>query len=192
MTQIVAFSGSLRRGSYNSALLRAAAELVPADTTITTIGLGDLPFYDADVEAAGDPPAVARFKTAIRDADGVLIATPEYNNGIPALLTNAIDWGSRLPGISPLAGKPVALMGASPSQVGTARAQLHLRALLDHVHARTLPPPEILVAAAHTKFDGDLRLTHEPTRNAIAALLQRFDRWIERERHARATSDAPR
>jgi chromate reductase, NAD(P)H dehydrogenase (quinone) len=182
VTKIVAFSGSLRRASYNRALLVSAAELAPADMTIDVIEIGDLPFYNADVEAAGDPPAVATFKTAIREADGVLIATPEYNNGIPAVLTNAIDWGSRLPGISPLAGKPVALVGASPSQVGTARAQLHLRGLLEHIHSRTLPPPEVLVAAAHQRFDADLRLTHEATRNAVEAMLQRFDRWIQRER----------
>src|SRR3989475_9813443 len=95
----------------------------------------------------GPPPAVVEVKAAIRAADGVIIATPEYNDGIPGVLTTAIDWGSRPPGAAPLTGKPVALMGASPSQIGTARAQLHLRQLLGHVHARTLPPPELLVAA---------------------------------------------
>jgi chromate reductase, NAD(P)H dehydrogenase (quinone) len=127
---------------------------------------------------------VVTFKALVHEADGVLIATPEYNDGIPAVLTNAIDWGSRLPGRAPLAGKPVALVGASPSQVGTARAQLHLRQLLGHVHARTLPPPELLMAAAHQRFDADLRLTHEDTRRVLAALLERFGRWIAREEAA--------
>ena len=114
---------------------------------------------------------MAAFKALLRDADGLLIATPEHNDGIPGVLTNAIEWASRLPGRSPLAGKPVAVMGASPSQVGTARAQLHLRQLLAHTQARVLPP-------------ADLRLTHEPTRRVLADLLGRFSRWIERERAA--------
>lgn len=180
--RVVAFAASLRHGSFNRALLGAAQQLVPPDMTIVPIEIGDLPFYNADVEAEGDPPAVVAFKASLRDADGVLIATPEYNNGIPALLTNAVDWGSRFPGSSPLAGKPVALMGASPSQVGTARAQLHLRQILEHAEARILPPPELLVARAHERFDTDLRLTHEGTRQVLAALLRRFVRWIHRER----------
>jgi chromate reductase len=182
--RIVAFAGSLRRGSFNCALLRAAQELAPGGMTIEQIEIGALPFYNADVEADGDPPVVATFKESLRECDGLLIATPEYNAGIPAVLTNAIDWGSRLPGISSLTGKPVALVGASPGQVGTARAQLHLRALLGHVQARTLPPPELLVAAAHQRFDAELRLTHEATRALLAALLERFSRWIRREEAA--------
>jgi chromate reductase len=141
---------------------------------IEVIEIGTLPFFNSDVEAEGDPPSVVRFKAALRDADGILIATPEYNDGIPGVLTNAIDWGSRLPGRSPLAGKPVALLGASPSQIGTARAQLHLRQLLGHLHARTLPSPELLVARVHEKFDAELRLTDEGTRRLLAALLERF------------------
>jgi chromate reductase len=152
--------------------------------TIEEIEIGGLPFFNADVEAEGDPSAVAAFKERLREADGVLIATPEYNDGIPGVLTTAIDWGSRLPGRAPLSGKPVAIMGASPSQVGTARAQLHLRQLLSHVHARTLPPPELIVATAHQRFDAHLRLTHEATRAVLAALLERFARWIVRERSA--------
>jgi chromate reductase, NAD(P)H dehydrogenase (quinone) len=182
--RIVAFAGSLRRNSYNRALIAAAQELAPADLAIETIEIGELPFYNADVEAAGDPPSVAVFKAAVQNADGLLIATPEYNDGIPGVLGNAVDWGSRLPGRSPLAGKPVALMGASPGQVGTARAQLHLRQVLGHVHARVLPPPELLLARAHERFDKELRLTDESTRKVLADLLQRFSRWIARERAA--------
>jgi chromate reductase, NAD(P)H dehydrogenase (quinone) len=184
--RIVAFAGSLRRGSYNRALVHAAQELAPEGMTIGPIEIGELPFYNADVEAEGDPPDVAAFKAALRHADGVLMATPEYNDGIPAVLTNAIDWGSRLPGRSPLMGKPVALMGASPSQTGTARAQLHLRQLLSHVQARLLPPPELLVARAHERFDAELRLQDESTRRLLADLLVRFSRWIRRERVAAA------
>lgn len=182
--RIVAFAGSLRRGSFNRALIRAAQELAPEGMTIESIEIGELPFYNADVEAQGDPPAVERFKTSLFDADGVLIATPEYNDGIPGVLTTAIDWGSRLPGRAPLSGKPVAIMGASPSQIGTARAQHHLRQLLGHVHARVLPPPELLVAKAHERFDAALHLKDQTTRKVLADLLLRFGRWIARERAA--------
>jgi chromate reductase len=182
--RIVAFAGSLRRGSYNRALIRAAQELAPAGMTIETIEIGELPFYNADIEKDGDPPAVAAFKAALGPADGLLIATPEYNDGIPAVLTNAMDWGSRLPGRAPLTGKPVALMGASPSQVGTARGQMHLRQVLGHVQARVLPPPELLVSKAHERFDAELRLKDETTRKVLGDLLVRFGRWIERERAA--------
>jgi chromate reductase len=172
-------------------LIHAAGELAPDGMVIESIEVGELPFYNADLEAEGDPPSVAAFKTALRQADGILIATPEYNDGIPAVLTNAIDWGSRLPGRSPLMGKPVAVMGASPSQIGTARAQLHLRQLLGHVQARILPPPELLVAKAHERFDAGLRLKDEGTRKVLNELLVRFSRWIVRERAAAEAEQQP-
>jgi chromate reductase, NAD(P)H dehydrogenase (quinone) len=181
---LVGFAGSLRRGSYNRALLAAAQEVLPADVTLQVIEIGQLPFYNADVEKAGDPPSVAEFKSLLQPADGLLIATPEYNGGIPGVLTNAIDWASRLPGRAPITGKPVAVMGASPSQIGTARAQLHLRQILGHLHCRILPPPELLVAKAHEKFDAKHRLTHEGTRAVLTTLLERFAGWIRREQAA--------
>jgi chromate reductase len=152
--------------------------------SIEPVEIGELPFYNADVEANGDPPEVVAFKSSLRDADGLLLATPEYNDGVPAVLTNAIDWGSRLPGRAPLLGKPVAIMGASPSQIGTARAQVHLRQLLTHTRARVLPPPEVLVAMAHKRFDSELQLTDEGTRRVLRDLLERFALWIDRERMA--------
>ena len=182
--RVVAFAGSLRRRSFNRALIEAAREIAPPGLTIESVEIGGLPFYDADLEAQGDPPAVTEFKTALASADGILIATPEYNDGVPGVLINALDWGSRLPGRSPLAGKPTVVMGASPSQVGTARAQLHLRQVLGHVQARVLPPPELLVARAHERFDAELRLTDEGTRRLLADLLRRFAIWIARERAA--------
>jgi chromate reductase len=182
--KIVALAGSLRRGSFNRALVHAAQQLAPEGMTIELIEIADLPFYNADVEADGEPVSVVTFKASLYDADGILIATPEYNDGIPGVLTNAIDWGSRLPGRSPLAGKPVAMMGASPSQIGTARAQVHLRQLLTHAQARVLPPPELLVARAHERFNRELRLTDESTRRILGELLERFARWIARERAA--------
>ena len=182
--RVAAFAGSLRERSYNRALIRAAAEAAPEGMRIEPIEIGDLPLYNADLEAKGDPASVTAFKTALGQADGVLIATPEYNDGIPGVLGNALDWASRLPGRAPLVGKPVAVMGASPSQIGTARAQLYLRQVLGHVHARVLPSPELLVAQAHFKFDPELQLKDETTRRILASLLERFSRWIARERAA--------
>ena len=184
MARIAAFAGSLRRKSFNRALIEAARELAPRGVSIEPIEIAGLPFYNADVEAEGDPHSVAVFKAALKDADGVLIATPEYNDGIPGVLGNALDWGSRLPGRAPLVGKPVAILGASPSQIGTARAQLHLRQILGHVQARVLPPPELLVAQANLRFDAGLRLADESTRRILGSLLERFSRWIVRERAA--------
>jgi chromate reductase, NAD(P)H dehydrogenase (quinone) len=184
VARIAAFAGSLRRKSFNRALIEAARELAPRGVSIEPIEIAGLPFYNADVEAEGDPDTVAAFKAALKDADGVLIATPEYNDGIPGVLGNALDWGSRLPGRAPLVGKPVAIMGASPSQIGTARAQLHLRQILGHVQARVLPPPELLVAQANLRFDAGLRLADESTRRILGSLLERFSRWIVRERAA--------
>jgi chromate reductase len=187
---LVGFAGSLRRESFNRALLAAARQLAPVGMTIDVVEIGQLPFYNADVEREGDPMSVAGFQAALQAADGVLIATPEYNTGIPGVLTNAIDWASRLPGRAPLTGKPVALMGASPGQIGTARAQVHLRQILGHVHARVLPPPEVLLARAHEKFDAQRRLTDEAARKVLATLLDRFARWIYRERAAAAAERA--
>jgi chromate reductase len=163
-------------------LINAARGLAPEGMSIEPIEVGGLPWYNADVEAEGDPASVRDFKAALQQADGVLIATPEYNDGIPGVLGNAVDWGSRLPGRAPLTGKPLAIMGASPSQIGTARAQVYLRHVLGHIHARVLPPPELLVAQAHRRFDADLRLTDESTRKVLTTFLERFSRWIARER----------
>jgi chromate reductase len=182
--RIVAISGSLRQVSFNRALVDAARQLAPNGMIVQYFDIGGLPFYDADVEARGDPPGVVAFKGLIGATDGLLIATPEYNAGIPGVLTNAIDWASRLPGASPLSGKPVALMGASRNAVGTARAQLHLRQILHHVDARPLPPPELLVAQAHDRFDSNLQLVDDATRQVLTTLLERFAVWICRERAA--------
>src|SRR5919201_6101022 len=118
--RILGIPGSLRAGSYNRQLLRAARELAPEPMEIELFELHDIPPYNGDVEAQGDPEPVAAFKDAIRHAHGLLIATPEYNRGIPGVLKNAIDWASRPPLGSPLAGKQVAIMGASTGRGGTA------------------------------------------------------------------------
>jgi chromate reductase len=139
---------------------------------IVDVDLRGLPFYDGDVEAAGDPEPVTAFKEAIRSADALLIATPEYNRGVPGVLKNAVDWASRPPLGSPLTGKPVAIMGASTGRGGTARAQEQLRAALEFSRANVLNEPEVLVPEAYMRFDEQGRLTDDETRREIAALLE--------------------
>jgi len=146
--RIVAFAGSLRRGSFNRALIHAALELAPEGMTVEQIEIGELPFYNADVEAEGDPPSVPAFKSALRQADGILIATPEYNYSVPGVLKNAIDWASRPPGKSVLNRKPAAIMGASVGATGTARAQYHLRQIFVFLNMFPIDQPEVMIGNA--------------------------------------------
>jgi chromate reductase len=178
--RILGFAGSLRAASYNKMLLRAAVELAPAGMEIEIFDIGEIPLFNEDVEAAGTPPAVEAFRDAIRRADALLIATPEYNHGVPGVLKNAIDWASRPPRKSPLAGKPAALFGASPGMTGTARAQTQLRASFVFTDTPALPQPEVLVFRAPEKFDADGRLTDEPTRVFVGRLLVALADWTTR------------
>jgi chromate reductase len=180
-------AGSLRRGSYNRGLIRAAIELAPAGTTVIPYDLMDLPMYDGDVEAEGDPEAVAAFKHAINAADSLLIATPEYNHCVPGVLKNAIDWASRPARSSVLTGKPVAIMGATPGSGGTARAQAHLRDGLAYTNGFVLPLPEVLVPLAAGKFDAESDLTDPETRNEVRDLLVSLAAWTRRLRSAEET-----
>ncbi|HVS02448.1 MAG TPA: NADPH-dependent FMN reductase [Thermoanaerobaculia bacterium] len=178
--RVAAFAGSLRRASYNRALLRAARELAPAGMTLDVVALDDVPLYNEDVESAGDPPAVARLKEAVERADGLLIATPEYNHGVSGVTKNAVDWLSRPPRRSVLDGKPVAVLGASPGITGTARAQSQLRQALVFTNSPAMPQPEILVYRAGEKFDDQGRLVHDATRQYLGRFLAAFAAWIER------------
>jgi len=176
--RVLGFAGSLRKGSWNRALLSAARDMAPEGMEITIHDLIDIPLYNADLDHDADRPAsVRRFKEAIAAADAVLIATPEYNYGIPGVLKNAIDWASR-PGMhSVFVGKPVAMMGASSSMVGTARAQAHLRPVILSMKAEVLPHPDVLVAKAKEKFDDQRRLTDETTRKFLKEMLERLLEW---------------
>jgi chromate reductase, NAD(P)H dehydrogenase (quinone) len=171
---VVGFAGSLRRGSYNRALLRAATELAPPSLHIVTYELDGIPLYNADIEAAGAPASVVHLRDAVRQADGLLIATPEYNHGVPGVLKNTIDWLSRPPRNSALNGKVAALMGASPGITGTARGQSQLRQAFVFTNTYVLLQPEVLVGGAHEKFDGDGHLVHAATRDVLATFLQHF------------------
>ncbi len=181
--RVLAFAGSLREGSYNRGLLRAAQELAPPGLQVELCEIGDLPFYDGDVEAAGEPESVLSFRDAIRAADAVLIATPEYNRGTSGVLKNAIDWASRPPRRSPLDGKPVALVGASTGLGGTTNAQRQLRDALLFPGAQPLPN-ELLVSRAREKFDEHGDLVDAKTRAELAQHLEALADWTARVRQA--------
>lgn len=178
---VCGIAGSLRTGSLNRALLRAARELAPAGMDIRIFdGMADIPLYNQDVEATGDPEPVQALKRAIGEADALLVATPEYNHGVPGVLKNAIDWASRPAGGSVLARKPAAILGASPGVTGTARAQSQLRQAFVFTNTPVVPQPEILVYRAHEKFDADGRLTDEKTREFVGKLLRELADWTRR------------
>lgn len=174
---VLGFAGSLRERSYNRALLRAAQELAPEGMVIEIFNLMGIPLYDADVETRGDPEPVGKFKAAIRRADALLIACPEYNHGVPGVLKNAIDWASRPPRSAVLDRKPVALIGASPGMTGSARGQSQLRQAFEFTNSYALPQPEMLVARAHEKFDAEGTLTDQGTREHLARLLGALAEW---------------
>ena len=174
-----AISGSLRSGSYNTAALRAAAALAPDGVHIVEASLADIPLYNEDVKAAAFPAGVVRLQQAIASADAVLIATPEYNYSVPGVLKNAIDWVSRTDP-QPFANKPVAIMGASPGALGTARAQYDLRKIFVYLDAHLLNKPEVMISAAHTRFDAEGRLTDQATQKFVAGLLTALRDWTHR------------
>ncbi len=176
--KILGICGSLRRASYNRWLLTAAQGLVPDGMTLEIAEMHDIPIFDQDVQEAGDPEAVAALKARVRDADGLLISTPEYNWGVPGALKNTIDWLSRPAKDSPLLRKPVALMGATTGPWGTVRAQLALRQILLFPQMQVLPSPWVHLTMAKDKFDPDGALTDDQTRQQVRELLAAFGRWI--------------
>lgn len=178
--RVCGLAGSLRAHSFNRGLLRAAAELAPPGLTIEIFDLIEVPLYNADVEAAGDPPAVAALKEAIGAADAVLFATPEYNHGVPAVTKNAVDWASRPPASAALSGKPVAIIGASPAITGSARGQSQLRQAFEFTNSYCMPQPEILVFKAHEKFDAEGNLADAGTRQYLSRFLLAFETWVRR------------
>ncbi len=169
--RILALAGSFRKGSLNQALIRAARELAPDHVQIDDFDLRTVPFYDGDLEAAGDPEEVTTLKTAIADSDALLIATPEYNGSIPAVLKNALDWASRRPPNSPLRDKPAAVMGATPSRGATRRAQAHLREVLDRIGANVISEPSLYLARATEHVCDDGRLVSEDAREAVREIV---------------------
>jgi chromate reductase len=178
--RVLALPGSLRRASYNRALLAAAVLLQPSGMAIELADAPVLPPFDEDVEQStrGGPEAVQRLRAQVAAADGLLIATPEYNQSLPGALKNAIDWLSRQWPDEVLVGKPVAVIGASSGRWGTRLAQAALRQVLYATGARVLPAPHLYVREAESLFDADGHLLDAATRESLAALLSAFARWI--------------
>lgn len=178
--KVVGICGSLRRASYNRALLRAAIELAPEGMSIEIAEIRDIPLYDGDLEAEiGFPDSVERFREQIRSADALLFATPEYNCGLPGVLKNAIDWASR-GADQPFNDKPAAMMGASMGMLGSVRAQVALRQTAVFLNLHFLERPEVFVGRAQEKVDADGRLYDEKSRQAIAKLLHALQGWTRR------------
>lgn len=176
--KIVGISGSLRKASYNTSLLRALLSLQPPGMEIEPNRLNGIPVYDGDDEKAnGKPAAILELDQKIRAADGVIIVTPEYNFSIPGGLKNAIDWLSR--DSSPLKGKRVGVMGASDGPIGTARSQYHLRQTLQSQESIVMPRPEIFVGNAGKKFDAEGNLTDDDTVQRLKKWLKAFADWVE-------------
>ncbi len=179
VVKILGFAGSLRKGSYNRSLLRAAQELVPRDAKLEIFDLDGLPFFNQDLE---DQPTekVKEFKAKIKASDAILIATPEYNYSIPGVLKNAIDCASRPYGDNAFEHKPVAIMGASIGMTGSARAQYHLRQCFVFLSCFALNQPEVMVPFAQDKIDKDGNVTDEKTRRKIRELLENLVAWTLR------------
>jgi len=178
--RILALAGSLRQGSYNRGLLRAAEELAPDWVEVQFFDIGGLPFFNQDLEAGGGPEVVQHFKEAISNANAVLIATPEYNGAVPGVLANAIDWASRPPGHSVLRNKPVAVMGAVLGRSGSANAQAALRGTLGRIGAIMVPDPQVLVPNASKVFDEQINLRDEDIREQIRQLVEAVAHWCRR------------
>lgn len=175
---ILGIAGSLRRDSLNRRLVDAAAALAPDDVTIARYdALGAVPMFDEDVEAAGEPAAVRALRDAVAVSDGLLIATPEYNQSFPAVLKNAIDWLSR--GDEVLAGKPVALVGATAGRWGTRLAQAGLRQVLAATESPVMPSPMLFLAGGEALFDAQGRLRGDEHAR-LAHLVAAFAAWTRR------------
>ena len=177
--RILGIAGSLRPESYNRAALRAATQLVPEGTVIDIFELDGIPGFNQDEEQ--NPPAkIVELKRRIREADAILIVTPEYNYSVPGVLKNAIDWASRPYGDSAWYGKPAAIMGASIGAIGTARAQYHLRQMFVFLNMFPINQPEVMIGNASARFDADGNLTDDTTKEFIRQLLQSLVNWTRR------------
>jgi chromate reductase, NAD(P)H dehydrogenase (quinone) len=186
--KILAISGALRAASSNTALVHAAKQLAPEGVEVEIFdGIRDLPFFDQDLEAA-PPASVVAFREKIAAADGVFLATPEYNYSTSGVLKNAIDWASRPYGEAVLTHKPTAIAGASGSDFGTVRAQNHLRAVFHQFDGDVVTKPEVHVGRNWERFDGEGNLVDETSRNLLAGLLAALVLKIEEKQKVGANA----
>jgi chromate reductase len=176
---ILGFAGSLRKGSYNRALLQAARELLPDDANLEVFELDDIPLFNQEQESS-PPESVKDFKKKIKAADALLIATPEYNFSVPGVLKNAMDWASRPYGDNAFDGKPAAIMSASIGMLGGARAQYHLRQSMVTLNMYPLNKPEVFVTFTPQKFDENGKLVDEGTREVVRKLLNALIHWTRK------------
>jgi len=178
--QLVGLSGSLRKGSFNTMLLKAAAQLLPTDVSMDIVSIADIPLYNADLDlpaAKERPEVVEHFRKMLTDADGILISSPEYNYSIPGGLKNAIDWASRGED-SPLLRKPIAVIGATTGLWGTARVQIAFHAVYLFLDMKPVYKPEVLVAQAEKKFDKDGNLVDETAKKLVRQKLEALKEMI--------------
>jgi chromate reductase, NAD(P)H dehydrogenase (quinone) len=178
---VLGISGSLRKASFNTALLRAAIHLAPDGIRIETAEIGAIPMYNDDVRTVALPEPVVRLRDQIARADALLIVTPEYNYSIPGVLKNAIDWASRPPK-QPFAGKPLGMMGASGGPGGTVRAQYHLRQMAVFLDMHAINKPELFVRNAQTMFDDAGELRDDELRQLVRQYLDALADWTRRIR----------
>lgn len=172
-------SGSNRHGSYNTALLEQAKELLPENTALETFDVSSFPLFSQDIER--NPPAdVRRFKEKLRDSDAILFASPEHNRSISAVLKNAIEWGNRPAGDNAWDSKPAAIVSASSSVRGGVRSQLHLRQILVDLNVYPINGPELYLGKAREAFDSELRLKDENARKTLKDILQNLTQWAEK------------
>ena len=179
--QLVGISGSLRKGSYNTMLLKAASQLLPLNVSMEIISIEDIPLYNADLDlpsAKGRPEPIEQFRKMLTDADGILISSPEYNYSIPGGLKNAIDWASRGED-SPLLRKPVAVIGATTGLWGTTRMQLAFHNVFLFLDMKPVYKPEVLVAQAEKKFDKTGNLIDEMAKKLLKQKLEALKEMIQ-------------
>jgi len=179
IVSILGFAGSLRRRSYNKALLRAASELLPKNAGLEIFDLEGIPPFNQDFEKR-IPRRAKEFKAKIRAADAILIATPEYNYSVPGVLKNAIDWASRPYADNSFEGKPVAIMSASTGMLEGARAQYHLRQTLAALNMHPVNRPEVIVISASDKISEEGRVEDRTTRKLVKELLKNLVAWTQR------------
>ena len=184
---ILGMAGSLREHSFNRALLREAVRLAPDEAEIETFGLDDIPGFNQDEE--NDPPQkIKDLKQKVKEADAILFVTPEYNYSVSGVLKNAIDWVSRPYGDNSFNGKPAAIMGASISLIGTARAQYHLRQMCVFLEMHPVNMPEVMVAGAMDKFDDQGHLQDDTAKDLMQKLLQNLVEWTRQLKAVQPTT----